>query len=74
MTSAPSKILRLPCDIAARRERQLAALFAERDRLTQATRALDKQIAPLQREVSLARGFMFTVSREALERPKRKQP
>jgi hypothetical protein len=68
MTAQPEKVVRLPTDLKARRERQLAAKWAEEDRLWNALVALRKEIRPLQREVSLDAGFLFTVSREKLER------
>jgi len=67
-----AKVERLPLDTKARKERQLAAKWARRDELMRQVRDLDREIAPLQREVSLGRGYLFTVGREALERGMRR--
>jgi hypothetical protein len=75
MTAQPAKVTRLPVDAKDRRARQLQAKWAEEDRLWQALVALRRDIRPLQREVSLAEGFLFTVSREKLARSlARKRP
>lgn len=63
-----TSVVQLPDNAKARRERQLAALWAEHDRLEQQLRDLRTRIRPLQRDVSLDRGYLFTVSREKLER------
>lgn len=68
-----AKIVRLPCDPAARRERHLATLWALRDRLELDLRLLDREIAPVQREVSLDQGYSFAVGREKLERALRRE-
>lgn len=70
MSTQPN-IVRLPCDAAARRERQLAAVWAEEDRLEQLLRAARARARALEREVSKDRGFMFPLRREALQRPRR---
>ena len=61
-------------DAKDRAGRQLAAKWARMDELERQMRALRQEIVPLQREVSLARGFAFTVSREVLQRPERPIP
>jgi hypothetical protein len=66
----PATVVNLP-DQPARRERQLASLWAQEDRLKQQLRELQARIRPLQREVALDRGYLFAVSRETLERPAR---
>lgn len=68
MTAQPEKVVRMPTDAKARRARQLQAKWAEEDRLWKALVALRNEIRPLQREVSLDAGFLFTVSREKLSR------
>lgn len=68
MTAQPEKVVRMPTDAKARRARQLQAKWAEEDRLWKALVALRNEIRPLQREVSLDEGFLFTVSREKLAR------
>lgn len=71
MTAQPEKVVRMPTDAKARRARQLQAKWAEEDRLWKALVALRSEIRPLQREVSIDAGFLFTVSREVLERSRR---
>ncbi len=68
----PCQVERLPLDAKARKERQLAAKWARRDELMRQVRDLDREIAPLQREVSLGRGYLFSVSREILQRPEKR--
>jgi hypothetical protein len=68
MTAA---VARLPCNAAERRQRALDKLFAREDALQAELRKLREEIRPLQRQVSLDRGFLFTVSREVLARPGR---
>lgn len=63
-----AEVVTLPTDAKARRERRLAKLWSDQDRLEAELRALKAKIVPLQREVSLDRGYLFTVSREALSR------
>lgn len=68
MTAQPEKVVRMPTDAKARRARQLQAKWDEEDRLWNALKALRNEIRPLQREVSIDAGFLFTVSREKLSR------
>lgn len=71
--SATAKVVAMP-DAKDRAGRQLAAKWAREDELVRQLKALRQEIVPLQREVSLARGFAFTVSREVLQRPERPIP
>lgn len=72
MTTQPN-IVRLPTDAKARRERQLAAAWADEDRLARLQREARAKAAKLEREVSRDRGYPFPQRREVLERPVRRQ-
>jgi len=63
-----AKVLHLPADPKARDERRLAALWSKEDDLTRQLTEIQKAKRSLQRDVSLGRGYLFTVSREVLER------
>lgn len=66
-TTAP-KVAQFPTDAKARAERKLQAMWAAEDELVAKLRELRASIVPVQRGVSLGRGYLFTVGREALER------
>lgn len=68
MTRTANKVVSLPSDPKARDERRLVSLWSKEDDLTRQLAEIQKAKRSLQRDVSLARGFMFTVSREVLER------
>lgn len=68
MIRTANKVVRLPSDPKARDERRLVALWAKEDELARQLAEVRQKARPLQRDVSLGRGFLFTVSREVLER------
>ena len=74
MSARTATVTRLPTDAKVRQERQLRAKWEREDALVRELAVLRADIRPLQREVSLARGFLFTVSREKLEMPERPRP
>jgi hypothetical protein len=68
MTRATPKVIAMPADPKARRERQLFAKWAREDALLAELRKVREEIRPLQTQVSLDAGYCFTIGRENLER------
>lgn len=62
MPAEPSRVVKLPVDAKARRERRLAAAWAEQDRLEAALRVAKARARQLEREVSADRGINPTGS------------